>query len=189
MLLDANSPEFGQKVDQITNMGRKEIVEASSHSNRFLDRPVKAMAQEGGVGTDLAQLRRVVEDLDPGKKGNLLAPKKISRHHSLWQQAAQLFRQLQVEPEPHQFDPRQPRLGQGRADQGQCRDRRRAAEHVGDDGQAGADDPHRQGHGSEARGQGAGAGLDPTRRKRRRSARARSSMCASATRTCSRKWP
>ncbi|MBO9671303.1 MAG: toxic anion resistance protein [Sphingobium sp.] len=75
--LDANSPEFGQKVDQITNMGRKEIAEAAGHSNRFLDRPVKAMNQEGGVGTDLAELRRVVEDLDPGKKGNLLAPKKI----------------------------------------------------------------------------------------------------------------
>ncbi len=75
--LDANSPEFGQKVDQITNMGRKEIGEAAGHSNRFLDRPVKAMNADSGVGTDLAELRRVVEDLDPGKKGNLLAPKKL----------------------------------------------------------------------------------------------------------------
>lgn len=75
--LDANSPEFGQKVDQITNMGRKEIAEAAGHSNRFLDRPVKAMDGDNNVGTDLAQLRRVVEDLDPGKKGNLLAPKKL----------------------------------------------------------------------------------------------------------------
>ncbi len=61
------------------------------------------MNQEGGVGTDLAELRRVVEDLDPGKKGNLLAPKKLFGIIPLWQQAAQLFRQLQVEPEPHQF--------------------------------------------------------------------------------------
>jgi uncharacterized protein YaaN involved in tellurite resistance len=75
--LDANSPEFGQKVDQITNMGRKEIAEAAGHSNRFLDRPVKAMDGDINVGTDLAELRRVVEDLDPGKKGNLLAPKKL----------------------------------------------------------------------------------------------------------------
>jgi len=75
--LDANSPEFGQKVDQITNMGRKEIAEAAGHSNRFLDRPVRAMNSDGGVGADLAQLRRTVEDLDPGKKGNLLAPKKL----------------------------------------------------------------------------------------------------------------
>ncbi|MBO9574404.1 MAG: toxic anion resistance protein [Sphingobium sp.] len=76
-VLDANSPEFGQKVDQITNMGRKEIAEAAGHSNRFLDRPVRAMDGDNSVGTDLAELRRVVEDLDPGKKGNLLAPKKI----------------------------------------------------------------------------------------------------------------
>lgn len=75
--LDANSPEFGAKVDQITNMGRKEIGEAAGHSNRFLDRPVKAMDSDTSVGADLAELRRVIEDLDPGKRGSLLAPKKL----------------------------------------------------------------------------------------------------------------
>ncbi|SNS74519.1 Uncharacterized conserved protein YaaN involved in tellurite resistance [Sphingomonas laterariae] len=75
--LDANSPEFGMKVDQITNMGRREIAEAAGQSNRFLDRPVKAMDKDTGVGTDLAELRRTIEDLDPGKQGNLLAPKKL----------------------------------------------------------------------------------------------------------------
>jgi len=48
--LDAKSPDFGQKVDQITNMGRKEIMAAAGMSNRFLDRPVRAMDQETGVG-------------------------------------------------------------------------------------------------------------------------------------------
>ena len=75
--LDANSPEFGKKVDQITNMGRREIQDASGHSNRFLERPVKAMDADSNVGTDLAELRRTIEDLDPGKRGNLLAPKKL----------------------------------------------------------------------------------------------------------------
>jgi uncharacterized protein YaaN involved in tellurite resistance len=75
--LDSNSPEFGAKVDQITNMGRKEIAEAAGHSNRFLDRPVRAMDSDTNVGTDLAELRRVIEDLDPGKRGNLLAPRKL----------------------------------------------------------------------------------------------------------------
>ncbi|MBB5684616.1 toxic anion resistance protein [Sphingobium boeckii] len=74
---DANSPEFGARVDQLTNMGRKEIADAAGQSNRFLDRPVKAMDQETGVGTDLAELRRTIEDLDPGRQGNLLAPKKL----------------------------------------------------------------------------------------------------------------
>lgn len=74
---DVNSPEFGKRVDAITNMGAREIREAAGQSNRFLDRPVKAMDREGGVGADLAQLRRTIEDLDPGKQGNLLAPKKL----------------------------------------------------------------------------------------------------------------
>jgi uncharacterized protein YaaN involved in tellurite resistance len=74
---DANSPEFGRRVDQITNMGLREIVDASGHSNRFLDRPVRAMDETSGVGAGLAQLRRTVEDLDPSKRGNLLAPKKL----------------------------------------------------------------------------------------------------------------
>ncbi|EIZ81063.1 toxic anion resistance family protein [Novosphingobium sp. Rr 2-17] len=74
---DSNSPEFGRKVDQITNMGRKEIAEAAGHSNRFLDRPIRAMDKEAGVGADLAELRRTVEDLDPSTKGNLSAPRKL----------------------------------------------------------------------------------------------------------------
>ena len=74
---DSNSPEFGRRVDQITNMGRKEIAEASGHSNRFLDRPVRAMDKDAGVGADLAELRRTIEDLDPSTKGDLLAPRRL----------------------------------------------------------------------------------------------------------------
>ena len=35
------------------------------------------MDDNGSVGADLAELRRTVEDLDPSKRGNLLAPKKL----------------------------------------------------------------------------------------------------------------
>lgn len=66
---ETNSPDFGRKVDEITNMGRKSIAAAAQHSNRFLDRPIRAMDRDNDVGTNLAQLRRVVEDLDPGKQG------------------------------------------------------------------------------------------------------------------------
>jgi uncharacterized protein YaaN involved in tellurite resistance len=75
--LDANSPEFGSKVEQLTVMGRREISDAAGQSNRFLSRPVKTIDAESGVGSDLAELRRTVEDLDPGRRGNLLAPKKL----------------------------------------------------------------------------------------------------------------
>ena len=74
---DVNSPEFGKRVDAITAMGGKEIREAAGQSNRFLDRPVRAMDKDTGVGADLAQLRRIIEDLDPGKKGALSGPKKL----------------------------------------------------------------------------------------------------------------
>ena len=74
---DTNSPEFGRKVDQLTHMGRKEIAAASQMSNRFLDRPVRAMDKDQGVGANLSELRRVVEDLDPGKRGKLTTPRKI----------------------------------------------------------------------------------------------------------------
>ena len=74
---DVNSPEFGKRVDQLTNMGRKEMVEAAGQSNRFLDRPIRQMDDEQGVGADLAELRRTVEDLDPSKRGNLMTKKKL----------------------------------------------------------------------------------------------------------------
>lgn len=75
--LDANSPAFGTRVEQLTNMGRREIAEAAGHSNRFLERSVKGISAESSVGADLAELRRTVEDLDPGRRGDLLAPKKL----------------------------------------------------------------------------------------------------------------
>ena len=74
---DVNSPEFGQRVDQLTSMGRKEIMEAAGQSNRFLDRPIRQMDEGSGVGADLAELRRTVEDLDPSKKGNLMTKQKL----------------------------------------------------------------------------------------------------------------
>src|SRR3954451_13441452 len=75
--LDANSPEFGKKVDQLTSMGRKEIAESAGASNRFLDRPVKAIDSNTGIGANLTQLRKAVEDLDPGRGGALAKPRKL----------------------------------------------------------------------------------------------------------------
>lgn len=74
--IDANSPEFGKKVDQITNMGRSEIMAAASQSNRFLDRPARAMSADSTVGADLVALRQTVEDLDPSRQG-MLSQKKL----------------------------------------------------------------------------------------------------------------
>lgn len=70
---DVNSPEFGKRVDAIAAMGQKEIRAAADQSNRFLDRPVKAMDGESGVGADLTELRRTIEKLDPSVNGKLLS--------------------------------------------------------------------------------------------------------------------
>ena len=70
---DENSPEFGKRVDQITNMGRKEMLDAANHSNRFLDRPVKAMERDNDIGQNLIELRSTVERLDPSANGKLLS--------------------------------------------------------------------------------------------------------------------
>ncbi len=75
--LDSNSPDFGKKVDQLTAMGRKEIAEAAGASNRFLDRPVKAIDADTGIGADLTELRRTVEDLDPRENSRSLTTRKF----------------------------------------------------------------------------------------------------------------
>jgi uncharacterized protein YaaN involved in tellurite resistance len=75
--LDSNSPEFGKKVDQLTAMGRKEISEAAGASSRFLDRPVKAIDSDTGIGADLTELRRTVEELDPKENSKSFSSRKF----------------------------------------------------------------------------------------------------------------
>src|SRR5215218_8289597 len=75
--LDSNSPEFGKKVDALTAMGRKEIAEAAGASNRFLDRPVKAIDSDTGIGADLTELRRTVESLDPKENSKSISGRKF----------------------------------------------------------------------------------------------------------------
>ena len=79
-------------------MGRKEIAEAAGASNRFLDRPVKAIDKDSGIGADLTELRRTVEALDPKEatKG-----RKLLGIIPLRQPGRPLFRQIPQLPDPH----------------------------------------------------------------------------------------
>lgn len=72
---DAASPAFGERASAVARIGQKEIRELASRSNRFLDKPVRAM--EGGVGANLIELRQVVESLDPSRGGGLTGYRKI----------------------------------------------------------------------------------------------------------------
>jgi uncharacterized protein YaaN involved in tellurite resistance len=93
--LDSNSPEFGKKVDQLTAMGRKEIAEAAGASNRFLDRPVKAIDSDTGIGADLTQLRSTVEALDPKRNGALSPGRKLFGLIPFGKSIKNYFRQYQ----------------------------------------------------------------------------------------------
>jgi uncharacterized protein YaaN involved in tellurite resistance len=93
--LDANSPDFGKKVDQLTAMGRKEIAEAAGASNRFLDRPVKAIDSDTGIGADLTELRRTVEELDPKRNGALSPARKLFGLIPFGNKVQNYFRQYQ----------------------------------------------------------------------------------------------
>jgi uncharacterized protein YaaN involved in tellurite resistance len=77
----APSDDFQTKVMAIHNLGSDEIRKAASVSNRMLERPMNAV-KEGGdskskVSDTLVQLRRVVEDLDPGRQGDLFSSRKL----------------------------------------------------------------------------------------------------------------
>jgi uncharacterized protein YaaN involved in tellurite resistance len=66
------SPEFAAQADAVRSMGDADIRRAAEPSNRLLNTPVKAL-KEGGlsqgstVGKTLLELRRTIEDLDPGQ--------------------------------------------------------------------------------------------------------------------------
>src|SRR5215471_13960282 len=66
--LDAQSDSFKDKVNAIHNLGSDEIRAAAGASNRFLDRPLKAL--NNTVMDHILDLRRTVEDLDPSTQGN-----------------------------------------------------------------------------------------------------------------------
>ena len=93
--LDPNSPEFGKKVDQLTSMGRKEIADAAGASNRFLDRPVKAIDSDTGIGADLTELRKTVEDLDPKRNGSISPGRKLFGLIPFGNRMKNYFRQYQ----------------------------------------------------------------------------------------------
>jgi len=73
--LDPHGEEFANKVRSVQDLGDREIRDSANVSNRLLERPVEAMSgpldQASHVSTTLLELRRQVEDLDPGKHGVL----------------------------------------------------------------------------------------------------------------------
>ncbi|MFD4742155.1 toxic anion resistance protein [Streptomyces virginiae] len=69
--IDARSPEFAQRIGEMTGLGAGDIRSAAQQSNRMLERAVRSLGSDGGgdaqarVAGSLVELRRTVEDLDP----------------------------------------------------------------------------------------------------------------------------
>lgn len=79
---DSQHPQFKAAVERIHSMGTKDIEACAAVSNRMLERPVGSLregplAQGAQIGQSLIDLRRQVEDLDPSRQGDLLAPRKL----------------------------------------------------------------------------------------------------------------
>jgi uncharacterized protein YaaN involved in tellurite resistance len=96
--LEAQSPEFEQKVASISRMGNEEIRRSSAASNRFLERPTQALkqgplAQGSQVSAALTSLRQRVEELDPSR--HLASRRRLFRRVPLQNQVAEYFRKYQ----------------------------------------------------------------------------------------------
>lgn len=73
MQAEAKSPEFNAQADAVRQMGDKDVRAAAEVSNRMLERPIRELKSGGvsessSVSKSLVDLRRTVEDLDPGEK-------------------------------------------------------------------------------------------------------------------------
>ena len=69
---EQSSPTFSAQADAVRSMGDADIRKAAETSNRLLQTPVRAiesggLAETSKVGKTLLELRRTVEDLDPGQ--------------------------------------------------------------------------------------------------------------------------
>jgi uncharacterized protein YaaN involved in tellurite resistance len=80
--LDVHGGEFATRVKDIQKLGDEDIKASASVSNRMLDKPMAAMTNGGltqasVVSRSLLDLRNTVEELDPGRQGDLLSPRKL----------------------------------------------------------------------------------------------------------------
>ena len=80
--LSIKDPKFRSRISDIRKLGDDEIKSSAQVSSRLLSRPVGSM-QRGGIAvsatisTSLLQLRRQIDELDPGHQGDLFGPRKL----------------------------------------------------------------------------------------------------------------
>ncbi|MFE4633925.1 toxic anion resistance protein [Streptomyces sp. NPDC056773] len=83
--IDSRSPEFATRIGEIAGLGSADIRGAAQQSNRMLERAVRSLDADGGgnaqarVAGSLVELRRTVEDLDPGESAGKGVRKLLSK--------------------------------------------------------------------------------------------------------------
>ena len=69
--LDTQSDAYRRRIDEISNLGEREIRSTSEMSNRLLDRPTRALGTvldgSAPIGKSLVELRHTVEELNPAR--------------------------------------------------------------------------------------------------------------------------
>jgi len=73
---DVHSDDFKRKIDSAFKLGRKEIAEATRLNTGFLKQNFRGIENSPAFGA-MSQLRGIMDELDPGKQGDLLSVNKI----------------------------------------------------------------------------------------------------------------
>lgn len=78
---EVQSDEMGKISNTVRNLGAAEIQKSQAISQRFLDKPLKTLKDTDSafVGKNLVELRKVVEKLDPSKKGKFFSKQNLLR--------------------------------------------------------------------------------------------------------------
>ena len=74
---DMQSPDFKSKIDALFRLGRQEISNASAlMTGRFMERNFVGV-EDSAAFKSILSMRHALDDLNPGKQGDLLEPKKF----------------------------------------------------------------------------------------------------------------
>ena len=82
LALQVESDEFKDRTNDLHGLGEEAIAKSAATSNRMMERPVRAMNSgmmddKKGVGKGLVDLRQKMDELNPKRFGNLMAPRKL----------------------------------------------------------------------------------------------------------------
>ena len=73
---DVHSEDFKKRIDSAFRLGRREIAEATRLNTAFLRQNYRGIESSPAYQA-MAELREIMDDLDPGQQGSLIGPVKI----------------------------------------------------------------------------------------------------------------